>query len=170
MWQLIISMPLKSMEDVQLILSQIWAPRMGSWPPYKWLCSLTCYWKWLWQWLPGVLPDVCGLCGLEQPNDWKQAHELYNILLQFAQNGSTWHDPTEMSAFWNDFEPFIFFFQDRGGSLYLGGSRFAKSITSKLMRDFFRHWFNTMELWRDLPKQSCWYFTFLFKLNVKVTV
>lgn len=63
-----------------------------------------------------------------------------------------------------------FFFQDTGGSLYLGGGRFAKSITSKLIRDFFRHWFNTMELWRDLPKQSCWYFTFLFKLNVKVTV
>ena len=32
---------------------------------------------------------VCGLCGLEQPNDWKQALELYDILLQFAQNGST---------------------------------------------------------------------------------
>ena len=24
---------------------------------------------------------VCGLCGLEQPNDWKQALELYNVLL-----------------------------------------------------------------------------------------
>ena len=34
MWQPIILMPLKSMEGVQLILSQIWAPRMGSWPPY----------------------------------------------------------------------------------------------------------------------------------------
>ena len=52
---------------------------------------------------------VYGLCGLEQPNDWKQALELYNILLQFAQNGSTSLDPTEVSAFWNDFGPLFFF-------------------------------------------------------------
>ena len=38
-----------------------------------------------------------------------------------------------MRAFWNDFGPFIFL-QDRGGSLYFGGSRFAKSITSKLIK------------------------------------
>ncbi|XP_078372629.1 uncharacterized protein LOC144656265 [Oculina patagonica] len=32
---------------------------------------------------------VSGLCGLEQPNDWREALELYDILLQFAYNGST---------------------------------------------------------------------------------
>lgn len=41
MWQLIISIPLKSMEGVQLILSQIWAPRMGSWPPYNLFSEMT---------------------------------------------------------------------------------------------------------------------------------
>ena len=75
---------------------------------------------------------VYGLCGLEQPNDWKQALELYNIL--------------------NDFGHY-FFKKDRGGSQYLVGSGFAKSISSKLIQDLFR--FNTMELWRDIPKQSC---------------
>ena len=31
---------------------------------------------------------VCGLCGLEQPNDLKEAHQLCNILLKFALDGS----------------------------------------------------------------------------------
>ena len=32
---------------------------------------------------------VSGICGLQQPNDWQEALDLYNILLQLAYNGST---------------------------------------------------------------------------------
>ena len=32
---------------------------------------------------------VSGICGLGQPEDWREALELYKIILQFAYNGST---------------------------------------------------------------------------------